>query len=245
MNDIINTQNKNNGTIMDTLNATASKYIDYDKVIKASIIAYLNNILLYNFNGNNVDCSELDFSEMSKNLQPLIDSKQNRIDGLKRENRNKRKTISNNEKRLSILDRIIASKNGEDPESLEEKINKTAESTKLREEVDANQQIISVLELEIEDIRNNGVVDSYYILEHLRNSLAHGNIFFSNAIDINNLSDLEIIFVDYYSQKRQSAIPIESFRGTIKFGQLLGVLNNEKFIKSLFKIKKNSEQKKS
>lgn len=245
LNDIINTQNKNNGTIMDTLNATASKYIDYDKVIKASIIAYLNNILLYNFNGNNVDCSELDFSEMSKNLQPLIDSKQNRIDGLKRENRNKRKTISNNEKRLSILDRIIASKNGEDPESLEEKINKTAESTKLREEVDVNQQIISVLELEIEDIRNNGVVDSYYILEHLRNSLAHGNIFFSNAIDINNLSDLEIIFVDYYSQKRQSAIPIESFRGTIKFGQLLGVLNNEKFIKSLFKIKKNSEQKKS
>lgn len=247
LNDIIDTQNKNNGTIMDTLNDSASKYIDYDKVVKASIIAYLNNTLLYNFNGNSIDCSELEFSEMSKNLRPLIDSKQKRIDGLKKENRNKRKTISNNEKRISILDRIIISKNGENPEILEEKVSKTAENTKLRGEVDANQQIITALELEIEDIRNNGVVDNYYVLEHLRNSLAHGNIYFNNTIDINNLNDLEITFVDYYPQKRQGAIPIESFRGTIKFGRLLGVLNNEKFIRSLFnsKTKKNSEQKKN
>ena len=76
--DIIKSKDKTDGSIMDTLNEKSPKYVNYDKVIKASIIAYLNNVLLYNFNGNKIDCSGLDFSNMLKNLQPLIDTKQNK-----------------------------------------------------------------------------------------------------------------------------------------------------------------------
>ena len=41
---------------------TSDGYIDYDKVIKATVISYLNNILLYNYNEKKVDLSGLDFS---------------------------------------------------------------------------------------------------------------------------------------------------------------------------------------
>ena len=50
-------------------------------------------------------------------------------------------------------------------------------------------------------------VDNSYILRHLTHSLAHGNIFFSDVIDLNNIGELEMTFIDYYPHTN-----IESFR---------------------------------
>lgn len=244
--DIIKSKDKTAGSIMDTLNEKSTNYINYDKVIKASIIAYLNNILLYSFNGNKIDCSGLDFSNMIKDLEPLIDAKQNRINGLKSENRNNRKMIAKNQKRIEDLEKILLFKTDQDNVNIiDEKLEKEIEKAKLK--IDENQRIIATLEEEINSIKNNTYADNYFVLEHLRNSLAHGNIFFSDAIDINKISQLEITFIDYYPQKDKSKAPIESFKGTIKFCELLSCLSDEKFINSLFNQKSNInvESKKS
>lgn len=246
--DIIKSKDKTDGSIMDTLNEKSPKYVNYDKVIKASIIAYLNNVLLYSFNGNKIDCSGLDFSNMLKNLQPLIDTKQNRINGLKAENKNSRKTIAKHEKRIEVLEKKLLSEDNQcDPELTEEKTKREQEKEEATLKIDENQRIIATLEEEINSIKNNTYVDNYFVLEHLRNSLAHGNIFFSDTIDINKIGQLEITFIDYYPQKDKSKTPIESFRGTIKFSELLSCLNEEKFINSLFnqKDKTNVASKKS
>lgn len=236
--DIVKTKDKSSGSLMDMLNETSVKYVDYDKVLKATIIAYLNNTLLYSFNGNTIDCSGLDFTCMTKNLQPLINTKQNDISNKKSERGNKRKTIVKNEKRIKIIDRIIASKSNDVSELIDEKRKKEEENIRLKEEIDNLDRIIQTLEQEIESIRINSSVDNYYVLEHLRNSLAHGNISFNDSIDINNISDLEITFTDYYPKKSESDIPVESFKGTIKLGDLLNLLNDEKYMLSLF-VKNN------
>lgn len=236
--DIIKSKDKADGSIMDTLNEKSAMYVNYDKVIKASIIAYLNNILLYSFNGNQIDCSGLDFSNMDKNLQPLIDTKQNRINGLISENRNIIKIIARNKKRIEVLEKMLSDESTQNIENvIAEKLKKEEEIEELQLKIDKNQRIIEILEKEINSIKNNTYVDNYFILEHLRNSLAHGNIFFSDTIDINKIGQLEITFIDYYPQKDKSKTPIESFRGTIKFSELLSCLNEEKFINSLFNQK--------
>ena len=52
--------------------------------------------------------------------------------------------------------------------------------------------------------------------------MAHGNIFFSDTINLNDIGDLEITFIDYYPDTTD-----ESFKGTIKFRELLTTLSNE------------------
>ena len=185
---------------------------------------------------------------MLKNLQPLIDTKQNRINGLKAENKNSRKAIAKHEKRIEVLEKKLLSEDNQcDPELTEEKTKREQEKEEATLKIDENQRIIATLEEEINSIKNNTYVDNYFVLEHLRNSLAHGNIFFSDTIDINKIGQLEITFIDYYPQKDKSKTPIESFRGTIKFSELLSCLNEEKFINSLFnqKDKTNVASKKS
>ena len=144
------------------------------------------------------------------------------------------------------LQKIIKDNQGA-PELTEEKTKREQEKEEATLKIDENQRIIATLEEEINSIKNNTYVDNYFVLEHLRNSLAHGNIFFSDTIDINKIGQLEITFIDYYPQKDKSKTPIESFRGTIKFSELLSCLNEEKFINSLFnqKDKTNVESKKS
>lgn len=50
------------------------KYFDYDKIIKATIITYLNNILLYNYNKKKVDSNSLKFLNMKLKLQKELDN---------------------------------------------------------------------------------------------------------------------------------------------------------------------------
>ncbi len=231
--DIIKTSSKSDGAIMDMLNDTSTKYIDYDKVIKATVISYLNNILLYNYNEKKVDLSGLDFSglKIDVDFDDLISKKNKRINDLKRENRNTYKSNKNMKKRLGDI--IIQL----------ERVNDENQKARLTEEKQRLETILSqdngsrqeknsiemtALQEDLEDLKNRRV-DNSCILEHLRNSLAHGNIFFSDTINLNDIGDLEITFIDYYPDTVN-----ESFKGTIKFRELLTTLSDEKFIISLF-----------
>ena len=231
--DIVRTSSKSDGAIMDMLNDTSTKYIDYDKVIKATVISYLNNILLYNYNEKKVDLSGLDFSGLKIDIdfEDLISKKNKRIDDLKRENRNIYKSNKNMKKRLGDI--IIQL----------ERVNDENQKARLTEEKQRLETILSqdngsrqeknsiemtVLQEDLEDLKNRRV-DNSCVLGHLRNSLAHGNIFFSDTINLNDIGDLGITFIDYYPDTTD-----ESFKGTIKFRELLNILSDEKFIISLF-----------
>ncbi len=88
--DIITVDNKSNGSMMDMLNKSSTKYVDYYKVIKATIITYLNNILLYNYNEKSVDLDDVSFKGMNMDfdIHSIILKKEKRIKDLRRENGN-------------------------------------------------------------------------------------------------------------------------------------------------------------
>lgn len=231
--DIIKTSSKSDGAIMDMLNDTSTKYIDYDKVIKATVISYLNNILLYNYNEKKVDLSGLDFSglKIDVDFDDLISKKNKRIDDLKRENRNIYKSNKNMKKRLEditiqlerVTDENQKASLTEEKQRLETILSQDNGSRQEKKSIE-----MTALQEDLEDLKNRRV-DNSCILEHLRNSLAHGNIFFSDTINLNDIGDLEITFIDYYPDTID-----ESFKGTIKFRELLTTLSDEKFIISLF-----------
>lgn len=231
--DIIKTSSKSDGAIMDMLNDTSTKYIDYDKVIKATVISYLNNILLYNYNEKKVDLSGLDFSglKIDVDFDDLISKKNKRIDDLKSENRNIYKSNKNMKKRLGditiqlerVTDENQKARLTEEKQRLETILSQDNGSRQEKNSIE-----MTALQEDLEDLKNRRV-DNSCILEHLRNSLAHGNIFFSDTINLNDIGDLEITFIDYYPDTID-----ESFKGTIKFGELLTTLSDEKFIISLF-----------
>lgn len=231
--DIIKTSSKSDGAIMDMLNDTSTKYIDYDKVIKATVISYLNNILLYNYNEKKVDLSGLDFSglKIDVDFDDLISKKNKRIDDLKRENRNIYKSNKNMKKRLediTIQLERVTDENQKASLTEEKQRLETILSQDNGSRQEENSIKMTALQEDLEDLKNRRV-DNSCILEHLRNSLAHGNIFFSDTINLNDIGDLEITFIDYYPDTID-----ESFKGTIKFRELLTTLSDEKFIISLF-----------
>ena len=231
--DIVRTSSKSDGAIMDMLNDTSTKYIDYDKVIKATVISYLNNILLYNYNEKKVDLSGLDFSglKIDVDFEVLISKKNKRIDDLKRENRNIYKSNKNMKKRLGDIIIQLERVNDENQKArlTEEKQRlETILSQDNGSRQEKNSIEVTALQDDLEDLKNRRV-DNSCVLEHLRNSLAHGNIFFSDTINLNDIGDLEITFIDYYPDTTD-----ESFKGTIKFRELLNILSDEKFIISLF-----------
>lgn len=231
--DIIKTSSKSDGAIMDMLNDTSTKYIDYDKVIKATVISYLNNILLYNYNEKKVDLSGLDFSglKIDVDFDDLISKKNKRIDDLKRENRNIYKSNKNMKKRLediTIQLERVTDENQKASLTEEKQRLETILSQDNGSRQEENSIKMTALQEDLEDLKNRRV-DNSCILEHLRNSLAHGNIFFSDTINLNDIGDLEITFIDYYPDTID-----ESFKGTIKFRELLTTLSDEKFIINLF-----------
>ena len=88
---------------------------------------------------------------------------------------------------------------------------------------------ISELKLDLKKIESDEFDINEYILEHLRHSLAHGNISFMSDIDINNIGNIELTFIDFYPRSKR-----ESFYGTIRLSNLLTILSDEKYVRSLY-----------
>ena len=100
----------------------------------------------------------------------------------------------------------------------------------LLDKVEKNKMEISDFIIQIENMEsfsiggNNNV--NKYILKHLRNSLAHGNVSFVQGVDINNISDIVLLFKDEDNKE-------DTFCGEIKLLDLLEQLIKDRYINSL------------
>jgi len=231
--DLCKNKNKAEGSIIDELNNKTSDYINYSKVLKGTIIAYLNNILLYNFN-NKVDVSGLDFSSIriEHNLKELISNKEMRLDQVKRENSNILKEKELLKKTIDKLNKSIEANKA--PQHIIEK-NIIDRDNKLNELNNYNMLDYSLKEEEIEKLEeeiNNlkkGVMPNDVIYEHLRNSLAHGNIIFLDNVNYEDIGNMYIRFLD-----RDPETKSITFMGMVNFSDLINLLNDPKLLNSIF-----------
>ena len=90
-----------------------------------------------------------------------------------------------------------------------------------------NNDLIKDLEYEVLQFSSRNL-PPMFVIEHLRNSLAHGNVQFLNAMNYEDILNTNIRFLDYDKDENLT------FMGTIKFGELLEILNNKEFLKSIY-----------
>lgn len=235
--ELIRTEKKVDGSIMDSLDETSIKYINYSSIIKACIIAYLNSILLYSYNENKtLDCSNLDFSSMLINKDLLIERKKKRINDLNNNSKNEFYKCEKLKKYIEDLGKKIkyGKLNDKKKNEIEQQILDTKNKLAVNIEDYNNKKMINDLEiselkLDLKKIESDEFDINEYILEHLRHSLAHGNISFMSDIDINNIANIELTFTDFYPRSKR-----ESFGGTIKLSDLLTILSDKKYVQSLY-----------
>ena len=240
---IITTQDKINNSLITTLDSNPVEFYNLQNYLKILIISYLNNLLLYSYNENkNINSSELQFETvMNFNKNILKDKKLKHIKQL--ENTIKNINLEKESLIEYIKDRRIQLSNPvfleKAPESVIENTKKLLIEAQIKlENLDEKEIEQKVLELnyELEEIKQELIsIDSKdfdinrYILEHLRNSLAHGNIKFQNNIDINDISNTKIIYEDFYPNTCN-----KTFEAEISLGNLLMQLSNKKYLESIY-----------
>ena len=73
---------------------------------------------------------------------------------------------------------------------------------------------------------------SQFVFNHLRNSLAHGYVKFSQNINLSNVSDMNITFEDYNPSDKKEL----TFRGSIKLGDLLNAITSDEYVNNVLGI---------
>ena len=240
---IIRTENKLDESLIGTLDSNPIEFYNLQNYLKILIISYLNNLLLYSYNENkNIDTSELQFETiMDFNKNILKDKKikrikqlENTINNIILEKENLIKNIKDKENLLlndSFLEKAPISVIENTKNLLIElqiQLGNLDEKSK-EEEVSELRSELEEIKQEIISIDSNEFNINEYILEHLRNSLAHGNIKFPNDIDINNISNTKIIFEDFYPNTTN-----KTFEGEINLGDLVKQLSNKKYLQSIY-----------
>lgn len=236
-----------NSFFFESSNLTKEETLKQNR-FKIILLAYLNSIFLYNYNSHTINYYDIDFTKMQigKNIKKdYIKSKYKSIQASFRLLLTKEKELIKISKSISKLERQLKSGNSKNDfltqilpiriSSLKTQYNK--EYQKYLEEKGITQQEMYNKLFEISDLEDNINLNanlSEYIINHIRNSLAHGYVRFVGEIDYNNLLDTIIIFEDYEKNNRK----IKTFEGNIKLGDLLISLNNEKFLNTLFKSEK-------
>lgn len=238
--DILKNNQKTSGKILETLDENPTKYIDYFKVIEATILAYLNNILLYSYNENyHIDYSEMNLAS-SFNIEYIDRDFESYVSGLAIAKNQFLQQISNIDKKVKnrqqAIDgnkkRIISGhyKNEEELVKIEQKISElekqnkpeTIEENKLKAQLEYEKLQTSINITAKNNFNSN-------IICHLRNSLAHGRIKIIGSIDINDIANTTLEFTDI--DETNNCI---TFKGNIKLIDLLIQLSNEKFIRSIY-----------
>lgn len=212
---------------------------------KILLFSYLNTLLLYNYNSNHeIDYQKIDFSKMriSENIKKkYIESKYKNIKNLFNKLKiqeinllkisqsiNKLKEQMHNAKEQNnFLTNILPNR----IEDLKKQYN-LAYSSYLENKKQAQQELYNKL-FEISDLQDNVNLNlslSEFIINHLRNSLAHGYVTFPNGINYNEIFETEICFEDFEKNNKE----IMTFQGTIKIRDLIEELSKDEVINALF-----------
>lgn len=73
---------------------------------------------------------------------------------------------------------------------------------------------------------------SQFVFNHLRNSLAHGYVKFSNDMDLSNICNMIISFEDYNPDNKKEL----TFKGSITLGELLKTITTDEYVSTVFGI---------
>ena len=240
---IMQTKNKVDNSLIDTLNSSPIEIYNLQNYIKVLVISYLNNMLLYSYNENiNVDSSQLEFSNVMNVDKELlkqgkiknIEQLQNRKNNILKEKENLIKNIRDKQRQLSNPN-FMEKAPLEVIENCRKKLIELEIKLSNWDDEEDKKQILNI-DYEIEEIKELLLsIDSQefninkYILEHLRNSFAHGNISFPNNLDIYNIKNTKILFKDFHPKTRN-----KTFEGEITLGELISQLSNNKYLQSIY-----------
>lgn len=266
---IIETKEKTTGNIIDTIaRISPIEYVNYGKYIQAAFIAYLNSLLVYPCNDryNQINCGELSLDktmqisliiddgretskeEIRKGQFQELKQKQEHLTNLTKEKENFLKDIERRKKLLTnkaFIEKAPPSVVEKERESLREALarNQDGEYEKqLDAEIEIAKNDLVEAELKIKNV--DKIINNKYhqiIIEHLRNSLAHGRIKFINGFDFNNIGDTTIHFEDY-AEDEINHTKVKTFDATIKLSDLVLELSEEKFLQSIFPQELSEEQ---
>jgi hypothetical protein len=239
---VIQAENKAVGGLLQKLDDTPTSYIDYTKYIEITLIAYLNALFLYGHDSKAYsEVSECSFTSMKLNTELMIKANQNRIENIKRENKNINKELDKAEKRISQFEKNVEDlkKAGrtEKAKEIEEvllQVQNTADqkNKKFKVKKQENEKRIAESEADIRAIENKQY-NNFKCFKGMRNSLAHGDISFPYGLDFDNIINTVIKFENYYPGTNH-----KTFSGEIVIKDLLRDLIHEKTIKCIRTEKK-------
>ncbi|MDD3452937.1 MAG: hypothetical protein PHN42_01500 [Bacilli bacterium] len=216
-----------------------SKAKEKKEKFKLLFLSLLNIIFLHNFN-NKVDIKIVDFSyfNIDKNvLNGIIENIYNDINLIQEDIENKfvkkkdmlseknilSKRLDNNYRNNNYYNVVLPQKIDDSKQKL---IN--LENSIHEKKVQIYKKLFEIIELKNQSFFDEGF--SKMILRHIRNSLAHGNVYFVQEIDLNNLLNNDICFEDYSPNDKQL-----SFKTTINVKDLFNIINVEDYNKVLTK----------
>lgn len=257
--EIINTKEKTTGNIVDTIRKKSPiEYIDYGKYLQATLITYLNSLLVYPCSDryNQLNCENMNLDTKMKIVLMKYDNKDITIDKLKEgqeislesakkhlsnleeEKKNFLKYINElekklcNEKFLKNAPKEIIEKTKLLLEEAREKNINHAYEIELNKKIEDAKKRLVIQKNQVENTENlNKTIRQKYhqiIIEHLRNALAHGRVKFPHGFDFNNIGNTMIKFEDYDDDNNKT------FEATIILKDLLLAFNDENFLISIF-----------
>lgn len=255
---IISTKEKTTGNIIDTIaKISPIEYINYGKYIQATFITYLNSLLVYPCSDkyHKLDCRNL---LLDRKMEILLISKDGKLiskqsirNGKLNEYRQKQRELSNaintkekyfksikDKRRLLSSQSFLNNANLKVIEKVRSELKELLEKNKdgtyeqhLDEQIKIASNNLIDAEEEIKNI-DEKINNNYHqiIIEHLRNSLAHGRISFPNGFDFNNIGNTIVHFEDYDKENNKT------FDAKIKLSDLILELSKEKFLASIFSM---------
>lgn len=238
------TQRKSSGAIIDIIDASVTGYIHYNKYIQATFISYLNSILLYSYNRNKL----LNFYKTRLSHKMGIPMEYTVGNLIKNYERYKME-LSTKLKEVEKLKEVIAKEieNSKNELDAQEKLGVQRKIKGLTKQLNNKLQKLNEIDIRTGFTRQELIIKEVakitekivelkakpfhyeaYIFEHLRNSLAHGNVSFPNGFDYTNIGNTVIKIEDYSRDNKKT------FEGTILLKDLLREINNEKLLASIF-----------
>lgn len=204
-------------------------------LFKLLFSSLINEEIVRGYNTNQNDIDNMDLSKMFLDVSSK-DRLKNKYEQLlkqrEKEFNSKHKKIEIQEKKIDTLQKQLKDNKDKDTKYFKETLPKNIENEKnnLKVQMENLKPVLSEvkkLHVIIACIDNNDLnICKKDILNHIRNAIAHGNIYFQD-FDINHLENTYIVFKDYDEKKKE-----DSFYATIALKDMMDLVMKKEDIKT-------------
>lgn len=204
-------------------------------LFKLLFSSLINEEIVRGYNTNQNDIDNMDLSKMFLDVSSK-DRLKNKYEQLlkqrEKEFNSKHKKIEIQEKKIDNLQKQLKDNKDKDTKYFKEILPKNIENEKnnLKVQMENLKPVLSEvkkLHVIIACIDNNDLnICKKDILNHIRNAIAHGNIYFQD-FDINHLENTYIVFKDYDEKKKE-----DSFYATIALKDMMDLVMKKEDIKT-------------